>query len=145
MPRGDAAGRRAGHGEEEAGVVFVNNRLEGNAPTTIEAVADAIGVVRWRPMDELRRRRTTRAGPLQPREPTGRLGIARPGDEAEILHHFREGHMPHDQFFAIDTSAQPWEERFNEKLGKAIFRKDLYTRPGDRGARSGSFATRRGW
>ena len=24
--------------------VFVNNRLEGNAPTTIEAVADAIGV-----------------------------------------------------------------------------------------------------
>ena len=52
--------------------------------------------------------------------------------------------MPHDQFFAIDTSAQPWEERFNEKLGKAIFRKDLYADP-ETGARSGSYATRRGW
>ena len=37
--------------------------------------------------------------------------------------------MRHDQFFAIDTSAQPWEERFNPKLGQAIFRKDLYTDP----------------
>jgi quercetin dioxygenase-like cupin family protein len=35
--------------------------------------------------------------------------------------------MPHDQFFAIDTSRQPWEERFNEHVGKPIFRKDLYT------------------
>ena len=34
--------RQAGAGEEDA-CVFVNNRLEGNAPTTIEAVADAIG------------------------------------------------------------------------------------------------------
>jgi hypothetical protein len=37
--------------------------------------------------------------------------------------------MPRDEFFAVDTSAQPWEERYNEKLGRAIFRKDLYTDP----------------
>jgi hypothetical protein len=37
--------------------------------------------------------------------------------------------MTHDPFFAIDTSARPWEERFNERLGKAIFRKDLYVDP----------------
>ena len=35
--------------------------------------------------------------------------------------------MPNDSFFAINTSEQPWEERFNEKLGRALFRKDLYT------------------
>jgi quercetin dioxygenase-like cupin family protein len=35
--------------------------------------------------------------------------------------------MPHDAYFAIDTNQQPWEERFNEKLGRALFRKDLYT------------------
>ena len=53
--------------------------------------------------------------------------------------------MRHDEFFAIDTSAQPWEERFNEKLGKAIFRKDLYTRPGDRGGDPACSLPRRGW
>ena len=37
--------------------------------------------------------------------------------------------MPHDEFFAIDTAAQPWDERYNPKLGKVIFRKDLYTDP----------------
>ena len=37
--------------------------------------------------------------------------------------------MPHDEFFAVNTSEQPWEERYNEKLGRAIFRKDLYTDP----------------
>ena len=37
--------------------------------------------------------------------------------------------MLHDQFFAIDTTRQPWEERFNEKIGKSLFRKDLYTDP----------------
>ena len=30
---------------------------------------------------------------------------------------------------AIDTAALPWEERFNEKLGRAIFRKNLITDP----------------
>src|SRR5690348_4834863 len=35
--------------------------------------------------------------------------------------------MPHDAYFAIDTTKQPWEERFNEKLGRALYRKDLYT------------------
>ncbi|MEK6260012.1 MAG: cupin domain-containing protein [Planctomycetota bacterium] len=35
--------------------------------------------------------------------------------------------MPNDSFFSINTAEQPWEERFNEKLGRALFRKDLYT------------------
>ena len=30
---------------------------------------------------------------------------------------------------AIDTAALPWEERFNEKLGRAIYRKELITDP----------------
>jgi quercetin dioxygenase-like cupin family protein len=37
--------------------------------------------------------------------------------------------MPHDEFFAINTAEQPWEERYSEKLARAIFRKDLYTDP----------------
>jgi quercetin dioxygenase-like cupin family protein len=27
---------------------------------------------------------------------------------------------------AIDTKALPWEERFNEKIGRALFRKNLF-------------------
>jgi quercetin dioxygenase-like cupin family protein len=34
-----------------------------------------------------------------------------------------------DKFFAINTSEQPWEERYNEKLGKVILRKDLHIDP----------------
>ena len=37
--------------------------------------------------------------------------------------------MSHDQFYAIDTNAQPWQERFNEHIGRALYRKDLYTDP----------------
>jgi quercetin dioxygenase-like cupin family protein len=37
--------------------------------------------------------------------------------------------MRHHEFFAINTREQPWEERFNEKLGRALYRKDLYTDP----------------
>jgi quercetin dioxygenase-like cupin family protein len=37
--------------------------------------------------------------------------------------------VPHDEFYAIDTAARPWEERFNDKIGKPLFRKDLYTDP----------------
>ena len=33
------------------------------------------------------------------------------------------------EFYTINTHQQPWEERFNEKLGKALFRKMLYTDP----------------
>ena len=33
------------------------------------------------------------------------------------------------EFFAIDTAAIPWQERFNEKLGRALFRKDLFIDP----------------
>ena len=35
--------------------------------------------------------------------------------------------------YAIDTTAIPWEERISEKLGRALFRKMLYTDP-DNGA-----------
>ncbi len=35
--------------------------------------------------------------------------------------------MRHDEFYAIDTATIAWDERFNEKLGRAILRKDLYT------------------
>jgi len=30
---------------------------------------------------------------------------------------------------AIDTAALPWQERFNEKLGRSLFRKELITDP----------------
>lgn len=33
------------------------------------------------------------------------------------------------EFFAVDTNHMPWEERFNEKLGRPLFRKNLYTDP----------------
>jgi len=35
---------------------------------------------------------------------------------------------PHSMY-AIDTAAAPWEERFNEKIGRSLFRKTLYTDP----------------
>src|SRR5438034_10166524 len=33
------------------------------------------------------------------------------------------------KFIAIDTQSVPWEERFNERIGSALFRKELYTDP----------------
>lgn len=39
---------------------------------------------------------------------------------------------PHTMY-AIDTNHTPWEERFNEKLGCALYRKMLYVDP-DNGA-----------
>src|SRR5919204_2289086 len=41
--------------------------------------------------------------------------------------------MAHGEFFAIDTSKVPWQERFNDRIGAALLRKDLYTDP-DTGA-----------
>jgi quercetin dioxygenase-like cupin family protein len=41
--------------------------------------------------------------------------------------------MANDKLIAIDTAAIPWQERFNERIGRALFRKDLYTDP-DSGA-----------
>jgi len=35
--------------------------------------------------------------------------------------------MSADPFFAVDVAAMPWQERFNEKIGRALYRKDLYT------------------
>ena len=32
-------------------------------------------------------------------------------------------------FYAVDAAQMPWQERFNEKVGRALFRKDLYTDP----------------
>ena len=37
--------------------------------------------------------------------------------------------MSPDSYYAIDTEQQPWEERFNEKLGRALYRKMLYVDP----------------
>ena len=37
--------------------------------------------------------------------------------------------MSKSNFIAIDTNEIPWEERFNEKLGRALFRKVLHTDP----------------
>ena len=34
-----------------------------------------------------------------------------------------------EQFFTLDTNQMPWEERFNEKLGRALYRKSLFTDP----------------
>ena len=33
------------------------------------------------------------------------------------------------RLIAIDTNALPWEERFNEKLGRALYRKNLIEDP----------------
>jgi quercetin dioxygenase-like cupin family protein len=33
------------------------------------------------------------------------------------------------QFLAIDTTQMPWEERFSDQIGKAIFRKELFSDP----------------
>ena len=38
--------------------------------------------------------------------------------------------MDAQSLIAVDPAALPWEERFNEKLGRALFRKNLYTDPG---------------
>jgi len=37
--------------------------------------------------------------------------------------------MNQSNLIAIDTQAMPWEERFNERIGRALFRKELYTDP----------------
>jgi hypothetical protein len=33
------------------------------------------------------------------------------------------------EFFAIDATRLPWEERFSEAIGKAIYRKELFSDP----------------
>ena len=37
--------------------------------------------------------------------------------------------MNSSELLVIDTHAMPWEERFNERIGRALFRKELYTDP----------------
>ena len=37
--------------------------------------------------------------------------------------------MPTSAFTAIDTNHMPWEERFNEKIGRTLFRKELFSDP----------------
>jgi len=37
--------------------------------------------------------------------------------------------MNQSKLIVIDTHSMPWEERFNEKIGRALFRKELYTDP----------------
>ena len=35
--------------------------------------------------------------------------------------------MNQSRLTVVDTNTSPWEERFNERIGRALFRKDLYT------------------
>ena len=37
--------------------------------------------------------------------------------------------MPAPKLIAIDTAALPWEERFTEKIGRALYRKNLVEDP----------------
>ena len=37
--------------------------------------------------------------------------------------------MNRSPYVAIDANKLPWEERFHEKVGKAIYRKELFTDP----------------
>ena len=37
--------------------------------------------------------------------------------------------MNQSKLIVIDTHTMQWEERFNEKIGRALFRKELYTDP----------------
>ena len=37
--------------------------------------------------------------------------------------------MPSTSLLAIDATTLPWEERFNEKLGRALYRKELFKDP----------------
>lgn len=35
--------------------------------------------------------------------------------------------MSQSEIVAVDANALPWEERFNERIGRALFRKNLYS------------------
>ena len=37
--------------------------------------------------------------------------------------------MNPSEMYAIDVAAMPWEERFNERIGRALYRKILYVDP----------------
>ena len=37
--------------------------------------------------------------------------------------------MPTSPFLAVDTTEMPWEERFSEHIGKAIYRKEFFSDP----------------
>lgn len=37
--------------------------------------------------------------------------------------------MSGTDFIAIDTKTMPWEERFNDQIGRALFRKELFSDP----------------
>jgi quercetin dioxygenase-like cupin family protein len=34
-----------------------------------------------------------------------------------------------NKYFAVDTHALPWEERYNEQLGKSLYRKEIFHEP----------------
>jgi quercetin dioxygenase-like cupin family protein len=37
--------------------------------------------------------------------------------------------MSDSAFFAVDASQVPWDENFNERIGRALFRKELFSDP----------------
>ena len=124
--------------------VFVNNRLEGNAPDDHRGRGGRdrgrFAGARWMNSDGADDKggavATTRADRQTGDSPAGRRG----GDSPSLP----GGHMPHDQFFAIDTSAKPWEERFNRSSARRSSAR-ICMRTRRPAPRSGSYATRRGW
>src|SRR5262249_2314744 len=75
--------------------------------------------------------RRFQAADVQPAAPQrrvlgGRAGRAGAGKGPPLT---RNAHVDKQKLIAIDTAALPWEERFNEKLGRALFRKNLITDP----------------
>src|SRR5262245_19280095 len=40
-----------------------------------------------------------------------------------------EAFMSADQFFAVNAGEMAWEERFNDQIGRALYRKELFNDP----------------
>ena len=50
-------------------------------------------------------------------------------DKHEEVEDLQRRLMANQALIAIDTNAMPWEERFNEKIGRALYRKNLIEDP----------------
>ena len=49
--------------------------------------------------------------------------------ETDLLPMYRRGIMTASPFVAIDSNPLPWEERPNERIGRSLFRKELFVDP----------------
>ena len=59
------------------------------------------------------------------------MGALSPIETQSSIPHPRETEsiVNSQELFAIDATTIAWEERFNEKLGRALYRKNLVTDP----------------